>query len=111
MITIETKSNPYVECILIKNITEFLVVQSDFSADGLKQVFIRTPDGVVITVGVELSDTIDNVKAKIQYTTQLPPDQNRLIYKGRQLEDGRTLSDYGITYNDILDLLVRLRGG
>ena len=91
-------------------ITTYNLVIVMFSLLGSMDVFVKTPTGTELTLCVQAFDTIEKVKTKIQEQEQIAPDQQQLMFDRKELEDGRTLSDYCIQKESTLYLMLPLTG-
>lgn len=78
---------------------------------GGMQLFVKTLTGKTVSIEVEEGESIEDVKAKIAEKEGIPPEQQRLIFGGQQLQDSKTLDDYDVGDDATLHLVLRLRGG
>ena len=92
---------------VVKDSTLFLVLR----LRGGMQIFVKTLSGKSITVDVDPRDSVEALKAKIADREGVPADQQRLVFGGKQLEDGRSLADYNVVKDSNVFLVLRLRGG
>ena len=86
-------------------------IPEEFVPNPGHQLFVKTFTGKTITLGFKDEDMIEDIKDQIRRKEGVPPDQQRLIYAGQQLHDGKTMLDYKIQKESTVHMVLKLRGG
>lgn len=106
-----TWGNPSLSPALVRTPTASAESVVNMIPRGGMQLFVKTLAGKTVSIEVEEGESIEDVKAKIAEKEGIPPEQQRLIFGGQQLQDAKTLDDYDVGDDATLHLVLRLRGG